>query len=463
MKNSHDPLISSPRSLEYFSSKRSIATKWIKQFLVLIPRKFRAIKRKVNEGDWGSIGFAVLEFSVMVIGFILCPVLIIVLWLLKPFLWVRIGRLESNSMGMLSLDPHLFINRMRRGVLPKEAFYFFIAYKRQLCNQQMMRMIKRELNVCVSTFLDWCFRGMEPIFQLTPFFVLIEASHQEYYEYKNSQPSLKFTEKELEKGRKVLAEMGLQFQKDNFVCIHARDSAYHIARDIGPPGVKSFHRNEYRNTDINTYREAIDFLVEKGRFVIRVGAIAESPLNYKHPKVIDYTFSKYQSDFMDIFLVANCELLLGSASGGCDISGAFGVPRIGVNFVPIGITPLSRCNLYIPRKIRDRNTKVLVSYLDVLSRGGGFFENTDLFHSLGLAYEDNSPRDIRLAVEEMFERIHGRFKMINEDRCLKRKYLEQFCPKVWGAGRDSYRLEIGLAWLRENRGLYFEDQNICKD
>ena len=47
-------------------------------------------------------------------------------------------------------------------------------------------------------------------------------------------------------------------------------------------------------------------LAEKGYWVFRMGKAVEDVFNVEHPRVIDYAQSNERSDFLDIWLMANC-------------------------------------------------------------------------------------------------------------------------------------------------------------
>jgi len=89
-----------------------------------------------------------------------------------------------------------------------------------------------------------------------------------------------------------------------FVCLHVRGSGFH-----GDAG-----RREYRNPNISNYIPAIKKITSKGGFVVRMGDDTMKPLP-RMENVIDYPFTKYKSEFMDLCLMQNCRFFIGGQSG----------------------------------------------------------------------------------------------------------------------------------------------------
>ena len=82
----------------------------------------------------------------------------------------------------------------------------------------------------------------------------------------------------------------------NYVCLAVRDENY--LNKMEPRGDWSYH--DYRNSNIINYLEAADELTKRGYYVLRMGKNNKIKFETNNPMIIDYSFSKYRSDFMDI-------------------------------------------------------------------------------------------------------------------------------------------------------------------
>jgi putative glycosyltransferase (TIGR04372 family) len=143
--------------------------------------------------------------------------------------------------------------------------------------------------------------------------------------HKVTVPKLCFTPHELARGRGELEGLGIP-SGAKFACLHVRTGDYH--GDLG---------RKFRNSEIATFRKTIQFLVERGFHVVRLGAVAGlDPLPLAdHPKVVDYANGR-RSGFMDVFLMETCDLMIGTGSG-IDAMRLFSdKPTLFLNFADFG-------------------------------------------------------------------------------------------------------------------------------
>ena len=145
------------------------------------------------------------------------------------------------------------------------------------------------------------------------------------------EPLLNFTESEEERGLYGLKKLGIT-KNEKFVCLIARDPSY--LNQNNPNKDYSYH--DYRNHDINDFLLAAEHLTSKGYFVIRMGNIAEKKFRSANPKIIDYSFSNFKSDFMDIYLGAKCSFCITTQTGFDGVPQIFRKP-LAVIAVPVAI------------------------------------------------------------------------------------------------------------------------------
>ena len=91
------------------------------------------------------------------------------------------------------------------------------------------------------------------------------------------------------------------------VCIHVRDSAFHNDKK----------RRTYRNSNIENYYETINYLLDKGYYVFRLGLIAEKKMQIFREKFFDlpYLISSFEIEFLQFYLVEKCKFFIASESG----------------------------------------------------------------------------------------------------------------------------------------------------
>lgn len=130
-------------------------------------------------------------------------------------------------------------------------------------------------------------------------------------------------EKKLE--TKVINKIFKSKRKIKFVCIHIRDSLYHL----------DAHKRIYRNSNINNYKKLIQFLISKGIYVVRLGSPASEKINFKNKKFIDYSRSEYREPIIDLYLIKNCDFVICTHSGIFDTARLFNKPILITNMTNI--------------------------------------------------------------------------------------------------------------------------------
>ncbi len=124
-----------------------------------------------------------------------------------------------------------------------------------------------------------------------------------------SQVILQFNQKDKINGGMLLEKMGIKNNK--YVCLFVRDDNYLNKRF--PDEIWDYH--EHRNFDIDDFNSMINLIIERGYYLVRMGRDSKKRVGIINPKIIDYPFSSYVSDFADIYLMANCALCISTSTG----------------------------------------------------------------------------------------------------------------------------------------------------
>jgi putative glycosyltransferase (TIGR04372 family) len=249
-----------------------------------------------------------------------------------------------------------------------------------------------------------------------------------------TKPHLSFNEVENDRANKFLSEIGFK-EGDKFICYIVRDSKY--LKHISPNG---FSHHDYRDSDIDTYNDSAIYLAEKGYWVFRMGKAVHKPFNVDHPLIMDYANSTYLSDFLDIWLMANCYFCVTTGTGLDDVSVAFRRPLVDVNHLPIGLNRSNhtRCvELY--KHLRWKKNGNFLSLIDQINTGAIDFLHSDSYNDLGVEIIDNTAEEILNAVIEMEERLSGTWIDEPEDLELQDIFWEKF--------KDSSQFNERFGWI----------------
>jgi putative glycosyltransferase (TIGR04372 family) len=362
-----------------------------------------------------SVAYVIFEILMRVISIIAFPVIYLFLLTIEPFKKIKFCFLYNRRFGHLLQNTDLFLRNKQLGLIPDNVYYLFFSYKP--ANNQIVKMFKRNMNIINNEFFYKLFAPFG--FFRTRFYEPLPFSSNEDYEFNKANTSLFFTDEECIAGRGELRKMGIG-ENDWYVCIFARDEVYANTRF----GNIDHSSTDHRNGDIDSYIDAVKYIIDKGGFVIRMGYKVSKKFGYKNPKFIDYAI-KYRSDFMDIYLTANCYFFIGTSAGGSDAARVFDKPLAGVNWLPIGSAPFGKNEIFISKKVVNKDSKLPVPFErqinilgDVLVQFGSSPE--DILQENNMELESNTPEEILELAKEMFDRLNKNFTSDSEyERKLK--------------------------------------------
>ena len=253
---------------------------------------------------------------------------------------------------------------------------------------------------------------------------------------------LRFNEKEIDTGEKYLSNVGIK--NNQFICFHARDSAYLAQYDSS----FNWSYHNFRDCNIETYSMAVNNLTNKNLFCLRMGSKVLNKLSYSNSKIIDYANSKEQSDLLDIYLASKCYFAIYSDAGLAVIPEMFGKPIVFVNWPALNFPTYNHNSLLIPKKIYSTKNKQLLPFRESLQLKFNKTWEKDL-KDLDLALLDNTPEEISEVSLEMESKLNNSHKLNKEDEILQEKFWNLINHKFIKS--PSFR--IGSDFLRKNKNL----------
>lgn len=244
----------------------------------------------------------------------------------------------------------------------------------------------------------------------------------------------------------------------DFVCLSGRDGFY-VNHKYGTD--KNFLIDEYRNSDIETRRVAVDYLQQQSIQVVRMGAGVQK--EFSCANVIDYA-SKYHSEFMDIYLSANCKFFVSDLNGIQSLAALFFKPIVITNagllttrydYMPIfkqktDIAILKK--FWNPKEKRYLTIREMMKYEVESSFSKSIIAVFYLYKKQGIIPVENTPEEIRDVIQEMNERLDGTYSESEEDRILQAKYRKIVDDYPKGDNVLSH-WRLGADFLRNNQWL----------
>ena len=314
---------------------------------------------------------------------------------------------QTRHLGGWGITVDAFLRRTRGK--PKHVEYVFVIHRDQIPNAYFYELMKRQVRVVDSPILGFVLLSLARI--ANPLRHTLEFLRPA--EIGRYPPIKWFGEQDHARGRDLLTRLGICGKDAWYVCFFARDNAYFEAHSSGAAldYFKTYH--SCRNSDIDAEIKAMRFILDRGGYVIRIGSVASKPVGFSHPRLIDYPFSPYRSDYADIYLPCHGKFIIGQGSGVVCLSCIVDMPRGWVNEpVMVSCFPdesiVFRKNvLFIPKLMRFRDSGKYVSvreYRELLgsSSVGSIVHFINALNQYNIVHEDNSEEDILLVTTAMY-------------------------------------------------------------
>jgi putative glycosyltransferase (TIGR04372 family) len=340
------------------------------------------------------------------------------------FLQTRSGTVKS--IGHLISEPEFFI---KTGILGWHPQYKAVALlpKDKVINQCGLNYWRRFITVITNKKL---IKRLQPIakeLEFNSFWITLPGGRALYFwdglvaaqktwEDQGRGPLLTLQPQHRAMGREVLTKLGVP-PEAWFVALHVRDESRGM---FGRRDYDTRHTS-HRDAALDTYELAVREIARRGGWVVRMGDISMRPMK-PMPNAIDYVFTPYRSDWMDIYLVADSKFLLATASGPNCIPSNFGVPMLLTNASPANAFGLSGKDIYMPKLMRWRSTGQALTLSESIGPPFNCLLNTFTFDDLGVDLVNNTPEELRDATVEMLDRVEGNVSETDEERELQRRF-----------------------------------------
>jgi putative glycosyltransferase (TIGR04372 family) len=242
-------------------------------------------------------------------------------------------------------------------------------------------------------------------------FEVADSFLQKKWQESGGGPLLSLSEKDRALGKEALSKLGLPAGAW-YVCFHMREPGF---RDGGSAS------ENFRNVDPFTYMRAMEEVTKRGGYVFRMGDPSMTMLP-KMKGVIDYAHSECRSEFMDVFLCASCQFMVGTASGVYNISRFFGAPILMTNLASsASLYSMPINSLVLLRLHQDKKTRASASMREVLSLPMYAPRSIAQCDSKDYSLLPNTVDEILTAVIEMFEKKYDRKNRSDEENKLQEK------------------------------------------
>ncbi|MEY3396382.1 MAG: hypothetical protein RLZZ534_344 [Actinomycetota bacterium] len=370
-----------------------------------------------------------------------------------PFRNYKFGRLPSHEIGHYASNVEIYLCEKDAKIHGDSKNTTEIWYRNPdyaVANNQLDTMWSRVIKISNSPVT----RYADAISRRVPGGSKFSISHHDrdaYGLYGTMQPHIQFSKSESKQGEDFLDSVR-HFAGQKFVCLAVRDSSY--KRDQFEN--RDLAHDDYRNNDISNFQDIAEKLASDGYLVFRMGAKVERPFGVDKPGVFDYASNGMRTDFLDIYLSANCEVFISTVLGLDSIPEIFRVPRVLTNYIPIAnFGKYGPQDLIIPkqywidREVRFMSFSEIVASKNALGSCTSSYE----YQRAGLKLVENTPQEITLATQEVLARKNGNWQTTNESKLLQQKFwslYDQLSPAGIQSRVSGHKPLIGTEFLRAN-------------
>lgn len=400
-------------------------------------------------------------FFYLIIGiWFVTPILI-----LRPFKKIYFAPLQSSRIGHFILDTEILLARVHADQVNRRKKIFVIwVPDSYICNYYVYNIWKQKIsivpyNVVTSAILLTAVY-LEKIIKIKITYRFIGwDGYLPYQQLLENTPAIFGMPEEDEKECiKALQLNGVDISKQ-WVCILGRDNGYLNATQ---PNL-SWDFNSYRNSNIETYKDAAEYLASKNILVFRMGTHVDKPFMSNNSKlIIDYANSGWRTEKLDIFLSVKCLFFISSSTGLDSVRHAIRKPVVIVNLAqPLTLIKYKEDHFFIVKKFFHKKTNKFLSvkqFYELGSIDGFTVDNprhlrTQDFERLGIDVIDNTASEIKDVTVEMYEFLakkNGNVIQLSEKQV---EFWEKF-PNIFGFDESTpFLSRIGKRFIDQNPWL----------
>jgi len=394
-----------------------------------------------------------LNFILLIPFFPLILPIIFLMRIVSFFYTIRIGNLESNAIGHFSLPVEIYLAELDCGIHKNTRVLDLWYLQKKVCNRALEAKWREHLFIVPRFMLQ----PLDLINQVIPggqknvihFRRLSKSTYSSAnnpYPWQSidihdviskTRPRIIIAKSEKLESEKILKLAGFDPYK-KYVCIHNRDSTFH-----------SDEISNHRNSSINDFKDAVNYLVTLGYQVIRMGAKAQGKLEIESSLYFDYAQSGIRSELLDLFLISQCSFFIGNGSGIDFVPSLFRKRVVYINFSQFGTIPeVPNTSIVIFRRMKVQEK--ILSILEIIEKGYESYTTVSQFKKAGIELISNSNQEIRLVILEAHERLNNNWSPRIDEEKNQDLFRERFLKHP---NESNIIANIGYDFLRENLDL----------
>ena len=378
----------------------------------------------------------------LILLFFFAPLAVLVK-LVKKIFKFEAYYLTSYRIGNLAVGPEILCktkNSKKRTYLifekPISNIFLYTLYKKKLKD---FNIICLKDNIFIKAI-----NKANLLFSKNEIIKRYKIDRSKFYIFDNKQKFLNLQKKDINYGYESIKKINLQ-KKDKWICIHNRDSEYLKSIDKS----KNWSYHNYRDYSINSMVPSIKYFISKGYKIVRIGKNSNEKILYRHASIIDLPFNKIRTDFIEIFLVANCEFFIGTSSGAFKLARIFRKPVFLINVCPFESLFVEKWNYpAIFKRLFHTKLRNYVKISNIIKQKLAFINDTRVLRKKKLEFRSNTPSEILNFSKEILEFLKNEFFFYNNKLYGNKLYkFQNIIKKDYKISRMKFKNHIGKTFL----------------
>ena len=180
-----------------------------------------------------------------------------------------------------------------------------------------------------------------------------------------------------------------------------------------------------------------------------------------NPMIIDYSFSEFRSDLMDIYLGGNCTFCISSGLGFDAIPYVFRRP-IAYVYTPLGrLFTFAKDSMVITKNYYSEEKKRYLNIDEIFENNLAFVTRNEDFDNKKIKITHNLSDDIKNLVIEMDDRLNNRLNINEEENNLQKMFWEKYFKLIKKYNKENLHgknnMQISSSFLKKNKDLLINE------
>jgi putative glycosyltransferase (TIGR04372 family) len=178
-----------------------------------------------------------------------------------------------------------------------------------------------------------------------------------------------------------------------------------------------------------------------------MGKLMSYPIATNSKRIIDYAFDSGKSDLLDIWLFANCNGVISTATGLDQLAMIYRRPQLYLNALPLGCLHSWSDMIWVPKNLRWQKTGKSLTITEYLEHE---YYHSREYKDAGIEILDLSEDEIGAAVQEFWLKIKGTWQPTAQGLDLQESFwktLENWSRFNEMHGTLHIKACVGQNWL----------------